>query len=143
MHKYRRYDPKKLNLWSFFHLIFKCDLDLQPKLENFSNGTITPQGEHLCKISLKSMQNVGVMVRTRIYVTFKFDLQPTLMFQIPPQGQQLCQIILKPMHKCRIYGPDKSGRTHAHTHKENSNRYVSLYRKQAQKKSKGQRKVIV
>ena len=33
----------------------------------------------------------------------------------PPKGQQLCQIILKAMHKCRSYGPDKSGRTHART----------------------------
>ena len=29
------------------------------------------------------------------------------------QGEQLCQIILKSMHKCRSYGPDKSGPTHA------------------------------
>ena len=33
------------------------------------------------------------------------------------QGQRLCHIILKSineMHKCTSYGPDKSGRTHAH-----------------------------
>ena len=33
----------------------------------------------------------------------------------PPQEQQLCQIVLKSMHYCTSDGPDKSGRTHAHT----------------------------
>ena len=34
---------------------FMCDLSLQPTQTNVSNGTTTPQGEHLCKIILKSM----------------------------------------------------------------------------------------
>ena len=30
MHKCRSYSPYKLNLLPFYHLTFKCDLDLQP-----------------------------------------------------------------------------------------------------------------
>ena len=33
----------KLNLRPFYHLTFKCDLDLQATLTNVSNGTSTPQ----------------------------------------------------------------------------------------------------
>ena len=32
-----------------------CDLNLQAIRTNVSNGTTTPQGEHLCNIILKSM----------------------------------------------------------------------------------------
>ena len=31
-----------------------CDFDLQPTSTNVSNGTTTPEGEHLYKIILKS-----------------------------------------------------------------------------------------
>ena len=31
MHRCRSYGPDKLNLEPFYHLTFKCDLDLQPK----------------------------------------------------------------------------------------------------------------
>ena len=55
MHKCRSYGPDKLNLGPFSHWTFKGDLDLQPTQTNVSNGTTTPQGEHLCKIILKSM----------------------------------------------------------------------------------------
>ena len=34
---------------------FKGDLDLQPTQANVSNGTTTPQGKHLCKTILKSI----------------------------------------------------------------------------------------
>ena len=34
----------KLNLWPFYRLIFKYDLDLQPTWTNVSNGTSAPQG---------------------------------------------------------------------------------------------------
>ena len=53
---------------------------------NVSNGNFTLQGEHLCKIILKSMhicRSYGP--QKLIYVTFKcdLDLQPTLkMFQM-------------------------------------------------------------
>ena len=30
MNKYISYGPGKLNLYPFYHLTFKCDLDLQP-----------------------------------------------------------------------------------------------------------------
>ena len=42
----------KLSLWSFYHLTFQCDLDLQSSKTNVSTGTTTPQ-EHLCKTILK------------------------------------------------------------------------------------------
>ena len=63
-----------------YHLTFKCDLDLQPTQTNVSNGTFTPQGEHLCKIILKSMNKCRSYDPDKlIYVTIKcdFDLQPT------------------------------------------------------------------
>ena len=56
MHKCRSYSPDKLSLLPFYHLTFKCDLDLQPTWTNVSNGTATPQAEQLCQIILKSMQ---------------------------------------------------------------------------------------
>ena len=37
----------------FYHLTFKCDLDLQLTWSNISNGTSTPQGKQLCHIILK------------------------------------------------------------------------------------------
>ena len=54
MHKCRSYGPDKLNFCPFDHLTFKYDPDLQPTQTNVSNGTTTPQGEHLYKIILKS-----------------------------------------------------------------------------------------
>ena len=55
MHKCRSYDLDILNLLQFYHLTFKCDLDLQPTWINVSNGTVTRQGKQLCQIILKSM----------------------------------------------------------------------------------------
>ena len=51
------------------------DLDLQPTQTNLSNGTTTPQGEHLCNINLKSMHKCTSHGPDKlIYVTFKCDL---------------------------------------------------------------------
>ena len=69
-----------LNLWPFYHLTFKCDLDFQLTRTNVSNGTTTPQGEQLCQIFLKSMHESRIYGPDKlIYVTFKCDLnlQPT------------------------------------------------------------------
>ena len=55
MNKYTSYGPDNLNLWPFYHLAFKCDLDRQPYWTNVSNRTSSPQGEQLCQIILKSM----------------------------------------------------------------------------------------
>ena len=41
--------------WPFYHMTFKCDLDLQPTWTNVSNDTSTRQEEQLCQIFLKSM----------------------------------------------------------------------------------------
>ena len=61
-------------------------LDLQTTQTNVSNGTTTPQGDHLCKIILKSMHRYRSYGPDKlINVTFKcdLDLQPTnKMFQM-------------------------------------------------------------
>ena len=49
------YVPDKLSLWPFYHLTFKCDLDLQLTWKNVSNGTTSPLGVQLCHIILNSM----------------------------------------------------------------------------------------
>ena len=51
MHKCGSYGPDKINLRPFYHLTFKCDLDLEPMRTNVSNGTTIPEGVHLCKIA--------------------------------------------------------------------------------------------
>ena len=88
--------------------------------KNVSNGTISPQGEHLCKIILKSMHKCRSYGLDKLnwwpfyYLTFKcdLDLQPTQTNvsngTTTPQGEQLCQIILKSMRKCRSNGSDIS-----------------------------------
>ena len=112
MHKCRSYGPDKLNVWPFYHLTFKCDLDLQLSGANVSN-------EQLCQISLNSMhkcKNYG-MDKLNLWpfyhLTFKcdLDLQPTRPNASndisTPQVEQVCLIILKFIHKCRRYGQDK------------------------------------
>ena len=116
MHKCRNY---KLNLWPFYHLTFKCDLDLLPTQTYVSNGTTTPQWEQLCKIILQSMHKCRSYGPDKLnlcpfyHFTFRcdLDLQSTwtnvLNGTSTPQGEQLCHIILKSMHKYRSYGQDK------------------------------------
>ena len=102
-----------------------CDLDCQPTWKTVSNGTFPPRGQYLCKINLKSMHKCTSSIH--VYDHFDLYLTPvTLAFNLPkknvshgtspPQGQKLCQNVLKSMHYCTSYGPDKSGRTHGHTH---------------------------
>ena len=55
MHKCLSYGRDKLNLWPFYHLTLKCELDLQPTWTNVSNGTSIPQGKQLCHINMKSI----------------------------------------------------------------------------------------
>ena len=91
------------------------DLDFGPTWTNLWNGTSTHDGKQLCKLILKSIQIVGVMVQTK-NVTLTLGL-PEWMFQMAHLHvvkKQLCQIILKSIHKCRSYDPDKIGRTQAH-----------------------------
>ena len=137
-----------LNLLPFYHLTFKCDLDLPHTWINVSNGTATPQREQLCQIILKSMH------KCRSYGWDKrntCDLQVWHWPSIYPKSfkwhfsasrRQLCQIILKSMHKCKSYDLDKSGLMHArmhalmhtHTPNKNCNSHVSLYCKWARQK---------
>ena len=106
MHKCRSYGADKLNLWPFYHLTCKCDLDLQPTWTNVSNGNATPKGEQLCQVILKSMhkcRNYG-LYKLNLWpfyqLTFNcnLDLQPTWTNvskgTSTSQGEQLCQIIL-------------------------------------------------
>ena len=84
MHKYKSYSLDNLNLWPFYHLIFKCDLDLLPTWSIVSN-------EPLCRIILKSMQNCrsyglynlhyGHFIIWPSSVTLTFNL-PEQMFQM-------------------------------------------------------------
>ena len=67
MNKCWCYVHDKPNLWPFYHLTFKCDLNLQPTWTNVSN-------EHLCQINLKSMQ------KYRSYRPDKLSLCPFLSF---------------------------------------------------------------
>ena len=118
MHKCRSYGQDKLNLWTFHHLTFKCDLDLQPTRTNVSNGTSTPQGEQLCQTILKSMHKCRSYGPDKLqlwpfyYLTFKCDLnlQPTWINVSNVALLLLKEIILKSMHKCTSYGLDKCGR---------------------------------
>ena len=108
--------------WPFYHLTFKCDLDLPHTWINVSNGTATPQREQLCQIILKSMH------KCRSYGWDKRNICDLQVWHWPStylkcfklhffaSWRQLCQIILKSMHKCRSYGLDQSGLMHARTH---------------------------
>ena len=148
MHKCRSYGADKLNLLPFYHLTFKCDLDLPHTWINVSNGTATPQGEQLCQIILKSMINCRSYGWDKRNIC---DLQvlhwpstylKCFKWHFSASRRQLCQIILKSIHECRSYGLDKSGlmhaRTHLHTHthtpNKNCNSHVSLYCKLARQK---------
>ena len=145
MHKCRSYSPDKLILLPFYHLTFKCDLDIQPIWTNVSKGTATPQGEQLSQIILKSMH------KCRRYGWDKLNICDLQVWHWPSTyikcfkwhfsaaRRQLCQIILKSMHKCRSYGLDKSGlmqhaRTYARTPNKNCNSYALLYCKWARQK---------
>ena len=50
----------------FYHLTFKCDLDLQPIWTNVLNGISTCQGEKLCQIVLKSMHKLEFMAQINL-----------------------------------------------------------------------------
>ena len=105
MYKCRCYGPDKLNLWQFYHLTFKCDLDLQSNQTNVSNGTTPPQGEHLCKIILKSMH------KCRSYCPEKLNLWPfiiwpisvNLTFNLPDQIVQMALLLFKKNHCATLF----------------------------------------
>ena len=108
MHKFTSYGPDKLNLWPFYHLTFKCDLDLQPTWTNVSNGTSPPRGQQLCKIILKSMHKCTSYGLDKLnlwpfWILFDpsdLDLKPTWKNYSngtsPPWGQQLQKLFWNP-----------------------------------------------
>ena len=106
----------KLNFWPFYVWHLKCDLDLKPIWTNVSNSSVTPKGEQLCQIILKSMRKW----RSSSYNHFIiWPSRVTLTFNLPEQMFQekiLCLIILKSMHTCASYGPVKFGRMQACMH---------------------------
>ena len=150
MHKCRSCGADKLNLLPFYHLTFKCDLDLPHTWINVSNGTATPQGEQLCQIILKSMHTtVGVMAGTSaIYVTFKcdIDLQPAYNVSNStslPQGDNYAKLFWNPCINVEVMAwtnpnwcmhPRTHLCTHTHTPNKNCNSHVSLYCKWARQK---------
>ena len=93
----RSYGPDKLTLWPFYHLTFKCDLDFQRTRTKVSSGTISPQGEHLCKIILKSMHTCrsycpGKLILWPFYhLIFQCDLD----FQPTRTNFQMALLLLK------------------------------------------------
>ena len=93
MLKYRRNGSDKLNLWPFYHLTFKCILDLSPSQTSGLNGTTPPQGEHLCKIIFKSTH------KCRSYSPDKLNLWPfyhlSLTFNLPKQMFQMALLLFK------------------------------------------------
>ena len=119
MNKCTGYGPDKLNLWPFYHLTFKCDLDLLPTWTNVSNGSSLSWRQRLCKIILKSMHRctsyspdkLNIWPFWHLFDPCDLALQPTWQnvsnSTFPSWGQQLCKIILQSMHKCTSYGPDK------------------------------------
>ena len=93
--------PDKLNLWPFYHLSFKSDLELQPTQAKVSNDTTTPQGENLCQTILKSIHKCrSYGLDKRMYdhfiiwpssVTLTFNLPKKVSNDTtPPQEQKLC-----------------------------------------------------
>ena len=118
IHKCWSCGPDKLNLLPFYHLTFKCDLDIPPTWAKISNGTATPWGEQLCQIILNmhKCRRYGpdkLNLWPFYHLTFKCDLDLQLTWTNVSNGtatlqkEQLCQIILKSMHTWRSHGPDK------------------------------------
>ena len=97
MHKCSSYGPDKLNLWPFYHLTFKCDLDLQPIWTNVSNGTSTLKENNCAKLFWNPCINVEVMARTTS-IYDHFIIRPssvTLTFNLPKQMFQMALLLLK------------------------------------------------
>ena len=99
--------------------------------QTFQMALLLIKENNCAKLFWNPYTNVQVMTWTSS-IYDHFTIWPSsvpLTFNVPeknvssgtstPQGEQLCQIILKFMHKCRSYGPDKSGWTQAqHTHRQ-------------------------
>ena len=96
MHKCRSYGPDKLNLWPFYHLTFKCDLDFQPTWTNVSMGLLLLKENNVPNY-LKSMH------KCRSYGPDKLNLLPLQVWPWPSTlkmfqmallllKDQLCQI---------------------------------------------------
>ena len=106
MNKCRSYGPDKLNLWPFYYLIFKCDLDLQPLWTNISTGTSAHQGEYLCqiKIILKSMPKCRSFSLDKLNLWLICHLTfVTLTFKLPEQIFQMAFLLLKDNNCAKLF----------------------------------------
>ena len=81
----RSYGPDKLNLWPFYHLTFKCDLDLRYTWTNVSNAIQLVKENDCAKLFLNPCTNVETMAGTSS-VYDHFIIWPssvTLTFNLP------------------------------------------------------------
>ena len=79
MHKCRSYGLDKLNLWPFYNLTFKCDLDLQPTEHVFQTALLLLEENNYAKcfwnpctdVQIMTWTNPGACIHTRTYTELK------------------------------------------------------------------------
>ena len=93
MNKYTSYGPDKLNLWPFYHLTFKCNLDLQPTW----TALLLLEDSNCARLFWNPCTNVQLMARTSsIYKHFDIYLTPvTLTFNLPEKLFQSALFLLE------------------------------------------------
>jgi len=129
--KWHRYGPDKLIYGHFLPLTSKCDLDLGDIDVLLSRDTPSNDGEQMCQMILKSLneqQSYGPdkLIYGHFWpLTSKCDLDlgdiDVILSRDTPSnhGEQMCQMILKSHNERHSYGPDKliSGQTDRPTDK--------------------------
>ena len=107
MHKCRSYGPGKLNLWSFYYLTFKCDLDLQSTWINISDDTamLLLMENTSAKLFTNPCTNVQGMDRTcSIYAHFIiWSSWVTLTFNLSQQRFQIALLVLKDNNCAKLF----------------------------------------
>ena len=98
---------QQAQLWPFYYMTIKCDLDLQPTSTNVSNGNSTPQ-EQLCQIILKFVHKCRSNGPDKLNLwSFAHQVWPWPS-NLPEKMFQMALLLLKKsMHKYRSYGPYK------------------------------------
>ena len=100
MHKCSSYGLE-LNLWPFYHLTFKCDLDFQPSWINTSN-------EQLCQIILKSKNKCRSYNPDKLNLWLFYNLTfkchcVTLTFNVPEQLFQIALLLTKENNCAKLF----------------------------------------
>ena len=95
----------KLNLWPYYHLTFKCDLDLQPTWTNVSNGTAILKENNCAKLFWNPCINVEVVARTSsIYEHFIiWTSSVALTFNLPEQFFQMALLLFKENNCAQLF----------------------------------------